>query len=204
MMIWMRLIFVVILFSSISTIQSLMRFKLKNQCESKMDVTLVFYDLWWGYYGRTKVDYIKTLVTNLKEACVNITLVKYVPYYDVVNVIDLSFEHWLSQDIRYHNGYLREYLQLFAEKSTTRRTLVLFSYFFGMEYTEMVYNFQMEKNVDVIIARFDTIEQFPRHLKFAVTITAAGQVTDYGVLNLKNLFDVIKNPKFDRFEFEKN
>jgi len=84
MMIWMRLIFVVILFSSISTIRSLMRFKLKNQCDSNREITLVIHEIWMD-----DKDYIKTLITNLKEACVNITLVKLMPY-GVVNVNNLN------------------------------------------------------------------------------------------------------------------
>jgi len=167
MMIWMRLIFVVILFSSISTIRSLTRFKLKNQCESNREITLVIHEIWMD-----DKDYIKTLITNLKEACVNITLVKLMPY-GVVNVnnlnpIDLSFY-----------------------------------YFVGMEDREILYNLQMEKNVDVVIVTMHSytinyLKQFPRHLKFTVSSDSES------ILNSKNLLDVIKNPQFDRFEFEKN
>jgi len=98
---------------------------------------------------------------------------------------------------------LKEYLQLFAEKSTARRTLVLFYYFVGMEDREILYNLQMEKNVDVVIVTMhsytiDYLKQFPRHLKFTVSSDSES------ILNSKNLLDVIKNPQFDRFEFEKN
>jgi len=192
----MRLNFVSILISFISTTHSLMRFQMKNQCESKREVALVA-----NQYGME--NQFKTIVTNLKEACVNITLVK-LELYGIVNnlnPIELSFGHWLSQFVLFHDRtHLKEYLQLFAKEFTKkRRTLVVFNYYFDRHEIEILYNLQMENNVDVIIVsisdRILNLEQFPRHLKI---------LTHYSPYNLKGLIDVIRNPLYNRFEFEKN
>jgi len=200
-MIWMRLNFVVISFSFISIIHSLMRFKLKNQCESKKEVTLVID----GMY----IDNIKTIVTNLKEACVNIILVRLKPY-GVVNVnslnsIDLSFDHWLSQNVLYDDYHLKEYLQLFAEKSSTRRTLIVFSWFLNDSHLKILYNLQMKKNVVILVSypNILDIKQIPRHLKF-VRLSNGNYNFKGRNYNLNGLVDVIKNPKYNRFEFEKS
>jgi len=189
-MIWMTLIFVVILFSSISTIQSLMRFKLKTRCENKREITLVVNGIWIEKYV------IKTIVTNLREACVNIILYK-LEQYGVENVnnlnpIDLSLDHWLSQIVVYDSSYLKEYLQLFAEKSTIRRTLVIFSWLIQEDEVQMLYDLQMEKNVDVIVTGDSDIvnhKQVPIHRKILIYRHSSST-------NLKRLVDIIKNPNY--------
>jgi len=68
-MVFMRLNFLVILCCSILSIRCLTRFKLITKCENKRDVTIVT-------HTTLAEKYIKKIITNLKEKCVNFTLVK--------------------------------------------------------------------------------------------------------------------------------
>jgi len=189
-MVFMRLNFLVILFCSILSIRCLIRFKQKTKCESKRDVTIVVCMI-------LTEKYIKTIVTDLKEECINFTLVKLGPH--VVNVnnlkpIDISFDHCPK-------NHLKEYLQMFAQNTTRRRTLIIFAEYLFDEVDDIRSILQMEKNVYVILIssfQFLHVQNIPRRLKLLSLYNLNG-----AEINLKNLCDVIKNPEYSEIEYDK-
>jgi len=102
------------------------------------------------------------------------------------------------------NVDLKEYLELFADgtQSSRERTLVIFSgKTLEQDNLNILYKLQTENNVAVILVSFfddiSNLKHFSRHLKFYLFFGL------YNELVIEQLVDVIKNPIYDRNEFDK-
>ena len=155
--------------------------------------------------------YYKVLLRYKEQACSNFTLVKLsssmVKVQYPIKPIDESLGHWMDSDTNSDIYALKEYLELFVDKwqSANRRTLVLFNWYVNIPkgIVDILLKLQNEQNVDVIlvspIPRLLELEQFPRHRKF---LTIFDKDFKHALMDANHLIDVIKNPDFNRFEFE--
>jgi hypothetical protein len=152
-----------------------------------------------------------TLMMHLNEACLNLTLVKLTQYSvevaDCYKPIDTSMGYFMDKSTYPSQQYdLLEYLQLFEDGTVGKRTLVLFvNEIFSQEAVDILCKLQNQKSVTVILVSFYddilSMNQFPRHLKFLITYDREYRDS---LFSLKQLVDVIKNPNFDRFEYDRN
>jgi len=194
-----------------------MTFKIKNKCDKKRDITLLFdtnsinlesggiHLINDGLHMHYQI--IKQLLIRKEEACLNLALASLSSYpksrLKVYNLRSVdTFFNMYHNDL--HNVDLKEYLQLYADstQSPRKRTLVIFNgHTLEQDNLDILNELQTENNITVIfVSLFDDIsnlKQFRRHLKFHAY---------FGYYNeqvIKQLVDVIKNPTFDRFEFDK-
>ena len=215
MMMVNKVYYVLILQSMIVVVQSRMRFKIINRCERKNDVTILLnfhYDLPTRNKRESKAIFnenhrkiIRTLIKDKDEACLDLSLVTISP---VLN--KYSFDIFSGESItrqlkhRSHDTDLKEYLHFFDDttQSQKKTTLAIFTADpLEQDHLDLLYRLQTEKNVAVIIvslsADISHLEQFPPHLKFYVFYA------NYHDQVVKQIVDVIKNPNFDRFQFNK-
>jgi len=192
--------FLVILVCSILSIHCRITFKIKKTCENKRDVTIVT-------HIQFTEKYIKAIVTDLTNECINFTLVKLQPYEEVnvnsLKPIDISFNHWLAVLLpnKPRDDYLIEYLQSFAQKPARRRTLVVFYEKAEYDIAVILYKLQREKNVEVIF-----IYERERHKKSVLRgFKHSGLLASTDtILNLKSFADVIKNANHCQLKYDKN
>ena len=215
------------MFCSICLIYCRMSIKTKT-CENKRDVIVLFdcdyeknHVLPSGTLFHSKNDFqekhhIKAALKYENEACLNVSLVKVlsnrVVYVDDWKSVDAFFNNAFfgtktTTNLRgySYNSNLKDYLQLFSDitiQRSKKRTLVIYSKSLAQEMVDFLYKLQVENHVDVILVstyrdNFN-YKQFPRHLKFFVLF---GRYSD---LVSKQIVDVIKNPEFNIYEFNKN
>jgi len=203
---------IVVVLSLILIVHSRIRFKTKT-CKQKREVTVVYdapskdqrkQEL---SFFMVKVEYqrfIKTLRKYENEFCLKLSCVdvkftsnrKWDKFMDFVKINDVQSKYIGDN----YSDEFKDILQTFAieDEGKKRRTLVFFSNrLLKQDIVDILYRIQTERNVIVILvsmfADIFTLKQFPRHLKF---------IAFYQVH--KQLVDVIKNPNFNRFDFDKN
>jgi len=195
--------------------QCQMRFKLKNKCESKRDVTIAYNSNYEDFNIAHHI--IKPLLKYKKEACWNLSLVTWASLSKQSLKVDLkSIDTFLNQAIEPYSTYmfhgLIEYLQLFLDgaQPARKRTLAIFTTeYLRQNVVDVLYKLQTESNVAVILVYlnhyihdeyFFNLNKFPRHLKFGGAFWAY----DDQRIKAKQVVDVIKNPDFNIFKFNKN
>jgi len=205
--------FFVIMYS-IVIVHSRMRFKMKT-CDNVRDVTFLYDSIvqWDMKFSISRVVHkelciqhiIKSMTKNDNEACLNVSFVASYSSYKIVNIKNLrsvnAFFNYENFD-SVHNGCpdchtnLKEFLNLFEIQKEKSRTLVFFSErYLKQDIVDILYRLQSEKNVRIILvsmfADILKLKQFPRHLKFLLSHNI-----------FEPLVDVIKNPEFNRFDFQ--
>ena len=130
----------VVLLSLIGMLQCQTVFKSRELCKDKRDVTIVLdlriiddkikWPVWEEQQGYLeKFNYlIKTLKNDLdKEACLKLSLIKYSMngFVRVNELLDDRATQWHAKSIKDHNADLKEFLRLYENQSTRKRTLVL-------------------------------------------------------------------------------
>ena len=108
-----------------------MTFKMKNECEKKRDVTLLF-----TYNHRSVKRIPETLLKHKEETCLDLSLATLESYpHEGKKVSDLNtvtkfFELMDSNQSGLYPVVLKEYLQLFYDDthSRQRKTLVIFTW----------------------------------------------------------------------------
>jgi len=205
-MVWCKFSVAVIL-CSVLMVQSRIRFKMTKTCEHKRDVTFIL--LSSIYYSRHEIrPIIQRLLKYKDEACLNLSMVvpnKLEPEnVNTLKSFDKLFillkEEW--PNILCRN--LKDYLQLFLSDKIHKspQTLVVFgdtSTHDHCDILDILYELQTGKNVAVILLSeffgvFHLKQDFSRLLKFSRR----------DVDHETKLINVIKNPNFDRFQFQKN
>lgn len=210
-MLWKKLS--VIIFISTLIIECRIRIEVKTKCKNSQDITMLM-------MVEPDPKQFNILVLHLKEPCSNLTLVKLTEHkvitLIVLEPIDTSLGYWMdkSQQSNAEEKDLKEYLQVFSNGIQTsrrrKRTLVVFGMSLKQDIVNLLYKLQAENNFKVILVSngFEDImslKQFPRHLKFLTSPDIFSQeLQHHRLINLKQLIEVIKNPDFNRFKFEKH
>lgn len=191
-----------VIFCSMILIRCRLRFKMKETTKRNFTILSCKPSLEKTFNNALRMR--TTVNTFLKdETQLNLHLVTVSPYIHVkvdnLQSVDTFLGH--LQDSNYDDcADLKEFLQLFGDGNP--QTLVFIGRHIENDIAELFYRLQEEKNVDVIFVSVYTnifnLKQFPRHLKFSL-------FTDiyHDQLSMQ-LKDVIANPNFNRFEFEKH
>ena len=171
----------------------------------------IFYNGVSGTYKDLLHPIVKLLLKHKDETCLNLSLVTLLSPDPIRKVDNLtSAERFYAESMPPSKSFpdgrdLYEFLKLFKDSihSPQRRTLVIF-FTFKLEqiHLDILDKLQTEDNVVVILVSLiydiSEIKHIPRHLKFFSSHWGNQN------LHLKQIVDVIKNPDYNRFTFNKH
>ena len=188
-------------------IECRLKFKTKA-CEKSRDVTILFDSLIIKYdrneyataffYYRHTFNHLEEMMKRIKAiACLRVSfvLVRDKTFWKELKFLNMFYDSFRSLKNTNPHNVLKETLQLYEIQTRNPRTLVLLT---GQplrnDIVEILYRLQATKNIIVILVSYYTdifkLKQIPRHRKFI-----------YGHRYGDSFVDVIKNPNFNRFEF---
>ena len=128
---------------------------MQNECKKQRYVTLVM-------MTEPEKNQLKSIILNLKETCVSLTLVK-ITHLEVATVnneksIDLSLGSLMTNVITFDllltyakSADLNEYKEYLRDRSQTPRSLIIFSLGTRQDTLHLLYKLQTERNIHIIL-----------------------------------------------------